>query len=118
MSAGSLHPRDGKSRRVLVDEPQSLKLVINAYLVSGTPPSALSSHTILAALEPEDADGHVRADEMLFGQLGVLRSVALKVKESMTNERPAISVHEVLKEMAANLRRFSQTTPCDQKVYL
>ncbi|KAI9573327.1 armadillo-type protein [Boletus coccyginus] len=91
----------------LSTNPQSLKSVVNAYLVSGTPPSALSSHTILAVLEPEDADGRVRADETLFGQLGVLRSVALKVKESAANQRPAIlrparDARELLKEMAAD----------------
>ncbi|KAI9573329.1 armadillo-type protein [Boletus coccyginus] len=91
----------------LSTNPQSLKSVVNAYLVSGTPPSALSSHTILAVLEPEATDGRVRADETLFGQLGVLRSVALKVEESAANERPAISrpardAREVLKEMVAD----------------
>jgi hypothetical protein len=67
----------------------------------------LSSHTILAVLQPDDADECVRPDETLFGKLGVLRSVALKVKESAANERPAISrpardAREVLKEMVAD----------------
>ena len=79
----------------------------SAYLVSGMLLSALSPRTILAVFKPECADGRVRADETLFGQLGVLRSVALKVKESAANERPAISrpardAREVLKEMAAD----------------
>jgi len=52
----------------------------SAYLISGTPPFALPSHTILAVLEPEGVDGRVQADETLFGQLGVLRSVAFKVR--------------------------------------
>lgn len=79
---------------------------ISAYLVSGTPPSVLSSHTILAVLQPEGPEEHVKPDETLFGKLGVLQSVALKVKESVANERPAIArpardAREVLKEMAA-----------------
>ena len=81
--------------------------LVSAYLVSGTPPSALSSHAILAVLQPEETDEPVRADETLFAKLGVLRSVALKVKESAANERPAISrpardAREVLKEMAVD----------------
>ena len=44
---------------------------------------------------------------MLFAKLGILRSVALKVKESAANERPAISrpvrdAREVLKDMVAD----------------
>ena len=85
----------------------SYTLFISAYLVSGTPPSALSSHTILAVLQPEGEDQRVEAEETLFGKLGVLRSVALKVKESVANERPAVSrpgrdAREVLKEMAVD----------------
>ncbi|KIJ11894.1 hypothetical protein PAXINDRAFT_157123 [Paxillus involutus ATCC 200175] len=87
--------------------PQSLKSVVNAYLVSGTPASALCSHTILAVLQPEDADYRISPDDTLFAKLGVMRSVALKVRESAANERPAISrpardAREVLKEMAAD----------------
>ena len=79
----------------------------SVYLGFGTPPSALSSHAILAVLQFEETDERVRPDETLFAKLGVLRSVALKVKESAANERPAISrpardAREVLKEMAAN----------------
>ncbi|KAG9312354.1 hypothetical protein JVU11DRAFT_7674 [Chiua virens] len=82
-----------------------LRMRVSTYLVSGTPPSALSSHAILAVLEPEDADERVEPDETVFAKLGVLRSVALKVKESVANERPAISrpardAREILKEMA------------------
>ena len=80
---------------------------ISAYLVSGTPPSALSSHTILAVLQPEETDERIQPNETLFAKLGVLRSVALKVKESAANERPAISrpardARDVLKEMAGD----------------
>ena len=61
----------------------------------------------MAVLQPEDADECVRPDETLFAKLGVFRSVALKVKESAANERPAISrpardAREVLKEMAVD----------------
>ena len=81
--------------------------LVSAYLVSGTPPSALSSHAILAVLQPEETDEPARPDETLFAKLGVLRSVALKVKDSAANERPAISrpardAREVLKEMAVD----------------
>lgn len=46
-------------------------------------------------------------NETLFTKLGVLRSVALKVKESAANERPVIArpardAREILREMAAN----------------
>lgn len=80
--------------------------MFSAYLVSGTPPSALSSHTILAVLQPDDTDDHVPPNETLFATLGVLRSVALKVKESVANERPMIArpardARDILKEMAA-----------------
>ncbi|KIJ63493.1 hypothetical protein HYDPIDRAFT_175892 [Hydnomerulius pinastri MD-312] len=90
----------------LSPNPQSLKSVVSAYLVSGTPASALCSHTILAVLQPDD-DTQISAHETLFAKLGVLRSVALKVKESAANERPAISrpardARDVLKEMAAD----------------
>ncbi|KAF9234000.1 armadillo-type protein [Melanogaster broomeanus] len=89
----------------LSGNPQCLKSVVSTYLVSGTPASALCSHTILAVLQPEDVDYCISPDDTLFARLGVLRSVALKVKESAANERPAIArpardAREVLKEMA------------------
>ena len=72
----------------------------SVYLGFGTPPSALSSHAILAVLQPEETEAR-------RNELGVLRSVTLKVKESAANERPAISrpardAREVLEEMAAD----------------
>ncbi|KAJ8595557.1 ARM repeat-containing protein [Rhizopogon salebrosus TDB-379] len=88
--------------------PQSLKPVVNAYLVSGTPPSTLASQTILAVLCPDsDDDDYPEPADTLFAQLGLLRSVALKVKESAANERPTISrpareARDILKNMAAN----------------
>ena len=81
--------------------------LVSAYLVSGTPPSALLSHAILVVLQPEQTDERVRPDETPFVKLGVLCSVAVKVKESAANERPAISrpardAREVLNGMAAD----------------
>ena len=80
--------------------------LLSTYLVSGTPTSAVSSLDILAVLRPDEPDERVRLDETLFAKLGVLRSVALKVKESAANEhlaisRPARDAREVLKEMVA-----------------
>ena len=58
-------------------------------------------------LQPKETDEPVRPDKTLFAKLEVLRSVALKVKESTANECPAISrpaqdAREVLKEMAVD----------------
>ncbi|KAF9232421.1 armadillo-type protein [Melanogaster broomeanus] len=91
----------------LSGNPQSLKSVVSTYLVSGTPASALCSHTILAVLQPEDVNYCISPDDTLFAKLGVLRSVVLKVKESAANEHPAIArpardAREVLKEMATS----------------
>jgi len=79
----------------------------STYLVSGTVPSALASHVILAVLVPDkDYANHVDPSDTVFARLDLLRSVALKVKESAMNERsvvskPAREVREVLKGMAA-----------------
>lgn len=78
----------------------------SAYLVSGTPPSTLASQTILTVLSPDSEDYPEPADT-LFAKLGLLRSVALKVKESAANERPAISrpareARDILKNMGAS----------------
>jgi hypothetical protein len=87
-------------------KPQSLKPIVNAYLTSGTPPSALASHAILAVLSP-DSDDYLEPAATLFAKLGLLRSVALKVKESAGNERstisrPAREARDILKSMAAD----------------
>ncbi|KAG2158689.1 armadillo-type protein [Suillus bovinus] len=86
--------------------PQSLKPIVNAYLISGTPPSALASHAIVAILSP-DSDHYLDPAATLFAKLGLLRSVALKVKESAGNERPTISrpareARDILKNMVAD----------------
>ncbi|KAH7929550.1 ARM repeat-containing protein [Leucogyrophana mollusca] len=86
--------------------PEALRPLVSAYLVSGTPASPLSSHAILAVLSPE-SEPHLSLDKTLFAKLGVLRTVAQKVKESVANERPSISrpardARDILKEMAAH----------------
>ncbi|KAG1774599.1 armadillo-type protein [Suillus placidus] len=86
--------------------PQSLKPIVNAYLISGTPPSALASHAIVAVLSP-DSDDYPEPAATLFAKLGLLRSVALKVKESAANERstisrPAREARDILKNMAVD----------------
>jgi hypothetical protein len=81
-----------------------LTIITSAYLISGTPPSALASHAIVAVLSP-DSDDYLEPAATLFAKLGLLRSVALKVKESAANERPTISrpareARDILKNMA------------------
>ncbi|KAG1831619.1 armadillo-type protein [Suillus variegatus] len=90
----------------LSTNPQSLKPIVNAYLISGTPPSALASHAIVAVLSP-DSDDYLDPAATLFAKLGLLRSVALKVKESAANERstisrPAREARDILKNMAVD----------------
>jgi hypothetical protein len=101
-----LRTGDGEPRRIPVDEPTVAQgashTLFNTYLVSGMPPSALSSHAILAELQPEETDEHVRSDGTPFAKLGVLRSVALKVKKSAAISRPARDAREALKEMAVD----------------
>jgi len=75
-------------------------------LISGIPPSTLASHTILAVLSP-DSDDYPEPAATVFAKLGLLRSVALKVKESAANEcsaisRPAREARDILKNMAAD----------------
>ncbi|EGO00628.1 hypothetical protein SERLA73DRAFT_71629 [Serpula lacrymans var. lacrymans S7.3] len=87
--------------------PDALKPLVNAYLVSGTPASAISSQTILAALTSTESEDYVDPKDTIFAKLGVLRSIAAKVKESASNERPVIArpareAREILKAMAAD----------------
>jgi hypothetical protein len=53
--------------------------------VSGTPQSVLSSHSVLAVLSDEEE--HI---PNVFQRLSLMRSVAQKVRESATNEKPSI----------------------------
>ena len=65
--------------------------VRRSYLVAGTPPSSVASRCILAALSPpEDSHSH-EADATLFKELGVLKSVAQKVQESISTDQPSIA---------------------------
>ncbi|KAI6029055.1 armadillo-type protein [Pisolithus microcarpus] len=87
-------------------DPDSVKPIISAHLLSGTASSALSSQSILAVFASDDSN-RLDPSETVFAKLGFLRSIALKVKESAANERPIVSrpareAREVLKEMAAN----------------
>ena len=59
--------------------------------MAGTPPSVLASHCILAALTPPEDSGTHDADATLFRSLSVLKSVAQKVQESATNDKPSIA---------------------------
>ncbi|KAI6117782.1 armadillo-type protein [Pisolithus croceorrhizus] len=87
-------------------DPESVKPIVSAYLLSGTSPSALSSQSILAVFGSDDSN-RLDSSETVFAKLGFLRSIALKVKESAANERPIISrpareAREFLREIAAN----------------
>ncbi|KAH7883448.1 armadillo-type protein [Phlebopus sp. FC_14] len=88
----------------LSTNPQSLKSVVSAYLLSGTPASPLASHTFVAIFAPE-TEPLVNLDDTVFAKLGVLRQAALKVKESAANERPVIS--RPAREARDALRRMS-----------
>lgn len=58
--------------------------------MAGTPPSTLSSKAILAVLSPLD-DWKVDGPLDLFEKLAVTKSIAQKVQESASNERPLIA---------------------------
>lgn len=58
------------------------------HLVGGTAPSALSSHAILAILT--NARESESKGPNIFQQLGNLREVALKIKESCASDKPNI----------------------------
>ncbi|KAJ6607520.1 armadillo-type protein [Mycena sp. CBHHK59/15] len=82
--------------------PDLLRPLVETYLVAGTPPSIMSSHTIVALLTPDEEGDSSRPN--LFQQLSVLRSVAQKVQESAAHDkpfvaRPAREARELLKEL-------------------
>ena len=60
------------------------------HLVAGTPPSVLSSHCIRTILSPPE-DWEVDGPLDLFERLSVTGSVAQKVQESLSSERPSIA---------------------------
>ncbi|KAI0688462.1 ARM repeat-containing protein [Cytidiella melzeri] len=70
--------------------PDLLRPIVQNSLLGGTPASALSSHCILAALSPREEDDTDTAPN-LFVQLGVVQSIAQKISESVSSDRPAIS---------------------------
>ncbi|KAF7356649.1 TOG domain-containing protein [Mycena venus] len=77
-----------------------LRPLVEAYLVGGTPPSVVASHTIVALLTPDEDT----PEPNLFQKLSLLRSVAQKVQESAANDkpfiaRPAREARELLKEL-------------------
>ena len=57
----------------------------------GTPASVISSHTLLAVLSPDEEGDSPTDGENLFQKLGLMRSVAQKVIESVGNEKPSIA---------------------------
>ncbi|OCH93463.1 ARM repeat-containing protein [Obba rivulosa] len=71
----------------LSSEPQLVKPIVDAHLIAGTPPSSLSSRSILAALSRDDEAQSEQPN--IFKRLGVLRSIAQKVQESIASERPS-----------------------------
>ncbi|KAI5120166.1 hypothetical protein M0805_008433 [Coniferiporia weirii] len=73
--------------------PELLRPAVNKHLLSGTPPSALSSQIILAILSRDDEDdsADLSAMQNLFQQLDVLPSVSRKIQESIGTDRPSIS---------------------------
>ncbi|KAJ7252741.1 armadillo-type protein [Mycena haematopus] len=79
-----------------------LRPLVEAYLIGGTPPSVVASHTIVALLTPEDESRTLEPN--LFQRLSLLKSVAQKVQESAANDkpfiaRPAREARELLKEL-------------------
>jgi len=94
----------------LSDQPELLRPIVETYLVSGSPPSTISSHSILAVLSPDDDEDEDEDEsddedgENLFQKLGHLKSVAQKVQESIASDRPAIArpareARDLLKEL-------------------
>ncbi|KAJ7449659.1 armadillo-type protein [Mycena latifolia] len=82
--------------------PDLLRPLVETYLVGGTPPSVIASHTIVALLTPDEENNN--SEPNLFQKLALLRSVAQKVQESAANDkpfiaRPAREARELLKEL-------------------
>jgi len=70
--------------------PELIRPIVQAHLVSGTPPSPMSSHAILAVLsQHEDSDRS--GEPNLFQELSLLRHVAQKVLESVASDKPIIA---------------------------
>lgn len=85
--------------------PDLVKPVVENHLLAGTPPSVLSSHCIRTVLSPPE-DWDVDGPLDLFERLSVTGSVAQKVQESLSSERPSIArpareARELLKQYGA-----------------
>ncbi|KAI0944136.1 hypothetical protein AcV7_002042 [Taiwanofungus camphoratus] len=76
----------------LASDTQRVKPIVEMYLSAGTPPSVLSSQCILAVLSPDEdfLPGNAETPNV-FMTLGVLRTVAQKVQESIASDKPSIS---------------------------
>ena len=66
--------------------------------MAGTPPTEISSHTILAVLSSE------QEGDNLFQSLSLLRSIAQKVQESIASDKPSVGrpareARDILKEL-------------------
>ncbi|KAK7051190.1 translational activator of GCN4 [Paramarasmius palmivorus] len=78
--------------------PDLVQPVVETYLISGTPPSVVSSHVLLGVIESAADTG----EETIFEKLGLMASVAQKVQESASHERldigrPAREARELLR---------------------
>lgn len=74
-----------------------------SHLVSGTPPSVISSHVILAVLSESD-DTDPTTGRNLFQNLKLMRKVAQKTLESAGHDqpfvaRPAREARDLIKEL-------------------
>ncbi|KAJ8518630.1 hypothetical protein ONZ45_g4322 [Pleurotus djamor] len=89
--------------KALSSYKEMLLPIIRSNLLSGTP-SVLSSRMIVTVLSPYDDEDEAHDTTNVFQSLGVLRSVAQKVQESVGNEkssiaRPAREARDLLKEI-------------------
>ncbi|KAH9944598.1 armadillo-type protein [Amylocystis lapponica] len=85
--------------------PEIVRPIIETYLVGGTSPSVLSSHCLQALVVPDEETQPTDGEHVnVIKTLGLLRSLAQKVQESIASEKPSISrpareAREVLKAM-------------------
>ncbi|CAA7260345.1 unnamed protein product [Cyclocybe aegerita] len=74
----------------LSDQPELLRPLVESYLITGTPPSVISSQVILAVVS-EDEDDDETEGPNLFQKLKVLRQITQKILESAANDKPFIA---------------------------
>ncbi len=60
-------------------------------ILYNTPASVISSHTLIAVVSPDEEGDSPTGEETLFQKLGLMRSVAQKMVESVGNEKPFIA---------------------------